>query len=213
MICHIDDYFFYDDALMGAEPTIVEIGVFTVEKAIKLRERYPTARALLIEGDPVNFRALTTRCRENIACSAFECANLALAERNEPVVFYHYQHEQFHSTFPRHISEPDKVKLIAANKIDGITLEGILHKFSIARLDLLLLNCEGAEIFALEELSRNDKLRPRIRQICTSAHFKHIQIYPEAAWNAMVHALGNWYDIQSETPVPNIPYYLFRAKP
>lgn len=200
---YLDDYFFYDPALIGDRPTMVEIGVFTVEKAERFAAAHPGAVVHLVEPDPVNFQALARRA----AGRTFLCWNLALSAVNGAMPFYRYGHEQWHSGFARH--EREGMKLVETVTATGRTLKLMLNILGVSRCDLLLLNCEGGEIAALEQLAADEALRARVPQICTSFHCDHIHIYPPAVRDDLLRRLGQWYDIRVGT-FRAIPYYLFQ---
>lgn len=202
---YLGPYFFYDAALLSDRPTMVEIGVFTVEKADRFVAAHPGGRAILVEPDPANFATLARRA----SGTPHAIWNLALAKNDGPMPFHRYGHEQWHSTFNRH--ECEGMRLVETVTVNGTTLDSLLGQTCMRQCDLLLMNCEGAEIFALEQICNDAALRSDVPQICTSFHCDHIHIYPPEVRDDLLQRMGRYYDITVGTFKP-IPYYLFRRK-
>jgi len=91
--------------------------------------------------------------------------------------------------------------------VPGKCLRSLLAESCIGEIDLLLLNCEGAELHALRELAEDTELRVRVRQICTSFHCDHCATYPAEERDKLLAALLPYYGYQVGTQ--SIPYYLF----
>ena len=124
--------------------------------------------------------------------------------------FFIYPHEQWHSGFPRHINEG--MKLERTEQVYGATLSHLMDWMRVETCDLLLINAEGGEILAMEQLCTNAKLRERVTQFCTSGHFQHVHIYPKEVWDNLITRLSQWYTISQRVAVPEIPYYLWTRK-
>lgn len=202
---YIDDYYYLDPARMRPEPTVVEIGVFTTEKMLNLKARWPKARVILIEPDPCNY----AKCARLADAAGFEHHPFCLAEQSGPMPFHHYDHEQRHSGFPRHVNEG--LALQETFTVEGRTLHDLLADIGVDVCDYLALNCEGGELFALWAIIHDPDLRARIPQICTSFHCDHCQIYPKAERRAALDAMGCYYAVETGTFKP-IPYYLFSRR-
>ena len=209
---YLDDYFFYDPALLDGTPAIMEIGVFTCHKVLTLHEAYPHIRACLVEPDPGNwetlFRAISLLPPIVRAC--VDPYRYALMPHNGICDFYRYQHQQFHSNFARHVNEPEKV-LQDVVQVKGVTLPRLLDIAGLKRCDLLLLNCEGAEIYALEALLASEELRGRVGQICCSPHCYHVPVYPPKVWDDLMTRLKELYKVRQGKFKP-IPYFLFAPR-
>lgn len=204
-LTYIDPYFFYDADRMPESPVVMEIGVFTANTSRVLLSRYPKARVVLIEADPANFAELA----RVTAGMQVERHHLALAETDAACKVYHYGCEYCHSTFPRH--EKEGLALYSTAMVQGYSLRGMLDALQIGCVDLLNLNCEGAEIHALRALCDDEALSARVEQVCTSFHCDHISLYPKSVREDLCARLSERY----ATHVGNfkeIPYYLFTRK-
>ena len=151
---NIGDYFFCDDGRMPEAPKVVEIGVFTVDCAKVIMQRWPKARYCCVEPSNSNFIKLLDAARQVLNC---HCYRAALASENGPLPFYEFGHEQWCSTFPRHINEG--MKLERQYDVPGLTLTKLLDHMRVETCDLLLLNCEGAEVTAMVQIIESAKMR------------------------------------------------------
>jgi FkbM family methyltransferase len=200
-------FFLYDPARVPyyRPAVIVEVGCFTLRREEFLRRRHRRVWYFAIEPDPENYRKLCLEISMTHRRSlwAFE---RALAEKDGPMPFYRYAHEQWHSGFPRHRTE--SLELQETTTVQGRTLRSLLSEIGVEQCDLLLLNCEGAEIFALEQLAGDPALRDHVTQISCGAHFSHVKIYPESRWVTACARLDPYYEI---TPGdhPTLPYFHF----
>lgn len=201
----LGDWFFYDAARVdGGLPALCEIGVFTWTCALAFLKDHPTARIGLVEPDPVNFAKLLPK-----QIKGATLLQAALTDHDGTIPFYRYGHEQWHSSFPRHINEG--MPLVAEIAVEGYTLPSILNRCEIGTCDVLLLNCEGAEIYALQQLISDPTLRARVPQVCTSFHCDHIHVYPRATRDALVSGIKRYYYLEADMQV-DPPYYLFLRK-
>ena len=201
----LDEYFFFHPEQMRAKPVMMEIGAITPDRTAKFFDYYPGGQAVFVEPDPDNFKKLAGLIPSR---GLVTLVNDALAAEDGPVTLYRFGHEQQHSTFPRH--ETEGMKLAGTVTVRGKRLRTLLDENQIAELDLLLLNCEGAELHALRELVADASLRARVRQICVGFHCEHVKTYPTAERDKLLAALDPLYTWQ--TGHANIPYYLFRRK-
>ena len=103
------------------------------------------------------------------------------------------------------------VELKRSADVHGYTLRSLLNKLGIGTCDLLLLNCEGAEIFAMRQLAEQPPLRDRVRQFATSNHCAHVSCYPKGVWDCLMYDLAPHYQAE-RLPFAAIPYYLFTRK-
>jgi FkbM family methyltransferase len=203
-------FFLYDPARVPRHPGVkfVEIGCFTLRREEFLTQRHPNAAYYAVEPDPENYRNLRAEIELRKHCWVKPC-QLALAEKDGPMPFYRYAHEQWHSGFPRHRTEPTELQ--GTTTVQGRTLRSLLSEVGAAPCDLLLLNCEGAEIFALEQLAADAALRASVTQISCGAHYSHVHIYPESRWIAACAKLHPYYQIALGEH-PTLLYFHFGRK-
>ena len=103
------------------------------------------------------------------------------------------------------------MEAVMVTTVTGMTLTSLLDWVDMKVCDLLLLNCEGGEIFALRQLVASPELRARVTQVCTSFHCSHVKLYPESWRNGLLELMAQWYEIQTGKFEP-IPYYLFSQR-
>ncbi len=211
---YLDEYHFFDPALVRVgRPTFVEVGVFTGGKLRKFMGRYPSAKAALFEPEPVNYAKLLRETTPSPSPhGAVQRINAALGEQDGPLPFYVYDHEQKHSTLPKHLSEQAGFyPLHRTLQVKGLGPLSLLRSTGFGEIDCLLMNCEGAERYLFEQLETEPALRGMVRQFCTSFHCDHCRAYPVAVRQRAMRELGRWYDI-----IPGafkaIPYYLWRRR-
>ena len=198
---YLSDYYFFQPI----RPVMLEVGCFTRTCATEWIRHYPAGRAIMVEPDPQNYAKLE-KLFAIASREMFQTHRLAIGDMDGIVPFYRYGHEQWHSTTPR----ADK-PLVETVEVECCTLKTLLDKCRVDICDLLLLNCEGGEIPALEQLAASESLRYRVRQVCTSFHCDHIHLYAPAVRDKLLSALSEWYDIRQGAFKP-IPYYLFTRK-
>ena len=198
----IDRYYFYDETLISPEAIMVEVGAFSADRAAWWRQEYPRGRVWLVECEPVNFaelRAATARM------SGVHIAEVALAPKDGPVHLYRYHNRHCHSLIDRDL--PEARGQIDSIGVGGMTLETLLDTIRLDRIDLLLLNIEGGELWVAEELSVNIDVRRRVPQICTALH---PQIYGSSDVTRMQGLIVKDYSITPGTA--DIPYDLWRLR-
>jgi len=200
-------FFLYDPARVSRKAgpaVIVEIGCFTLRREEFLRRRHKPLWYFAVEPDPENYLKLCAEIGSRKEIRAFE---RALAGADGPMPFYRYGHEQWHSGFPRHRTE--SLELQETTTVQGRTLRSLLLEVGVGQCDLLLLNCEGAEIFALEQLAQDAALRASVTQISCGAHFSHVRIYPESRWITACAKLEPYYKITAGEHPTLLPYFHF----
>lgn len=209
----IGPYFRCEESMMTDAPTVMEIGVFELVSVRAVLARWPKAKYVCVEPSSVNYATLCRAVAESGLPESHDLTTLqrALSYADGPMPFYDFGHEQWASGFPRHETEGKSLK--GTETVQGCTLRSLLDVAAVERCDLLLLNCEGAERFAMRQLGWDPGLSWRVTQFSSSSHCRHIHIYPQSDWDSAVAALAPFYGVQSHEPVPNIPYYLFTRKP
>jgi len=204
----IDEYYYFDPDLVGpVAPIMVEVGTFTATRALWWKGRYPDGRAILIEPDAENYEALCSQVLQ--APHGIQTGRYALSLEGGPVILHRYPNRHSHSLFARHKTEGLELK--ESIKLESLTVPGILTRWSLDRIDLLLLNGEGCELYAAYHLSRptaeGERLRESIPQVCTAAH---PQIYGARVLEDMRTAWTRYYT-EDRRPGP-IPYFLYRRR-
>ncbi len=148
--------------------TVVDVGAHAGIFACWAARAAGDVRVYAYEPSPESFRYLEHNVRAN-ALDNVRCLNLGVSDREGSARLYRSGRDTgSHSLFPReglhHPSDFSEVRLT--------TLESALHDNGIERIDLLKLDCEGAEFGILFGASP-DLLR-RVRRIAAECHFKHV---------------------------------------
>jgi FkbM family methyltransferase len=200
---YLDEFFFFEPDRMRKAPNVLEVGVFTLDRAKALRKKYRRARIVLCEGSPANYKKLVSqRIPRRVRTLQY-----ALADRDGPVVMYEFQPE-FQSSFslyPRHTLAPH-LKLKVAIHVEGLSLMSLLDECRFEVVDLLLLNCEGGEVAALRDLAKCHALRCRVPQVCTSFHTN--ACYEGKVRMKLLCGMEQFYDVHVGG-TREVPYYLF----
>ena len=196
---HLNPFQFFDaDAIATDAPVMVQIGDLTGETAGAFLSLYPAGRAVVVEADPDNYATLLANKAQGI-----ETVHAALAETDGPIAIHRYRKATASSVFPLHdiTGEP----LRGSATVAGYTLRSLLALCRLDRVDLLLMNCEGAELYALREIAADAWLSQRIGQLCVAMHDRAHHIYARQAGEEALHALEPTYDaIWGKTDLPYV---------
>jgi len=117
--------------------------------------------------------------------------NAALAPLCGLRSFYRFTHQTASSVFPLH--ERQQRRLATELVTAAVTLRAIVD--SLGEIDLLLCNCEGAELFALRDMG-TAYVSQYVRQACVATHWRHVPIYPQSDLNRVLEPLGEFYEIE-----------------
>jgi len=149
-------------------PTLVHVGADTAEEAEWWAGEWPGARSVLVEANPDAVAELVAGDMPPHTM----VLHRALAESDGPASLYIQERRTASSLFPVHTVEQYDVRHTYARTVmvEGRTLASLLNEAGVMRADLLLLNCEGAERWALAALAGDVTLRARVRQICVAVH-------------------------------------------
>lgn len=196
----IDGFFFFDADLMPAEPVIVEVGVYSPHAFGPLTQRYPKCKLAAVEASPTCFGKLKLELAEAFGELPYPCVTpyqYALAPVDAEIVINEYRGGlDANSVYNR---DSEKLEVVKATTVTGLTLGSLLNRIGLDKVDLLLLNCEGAELFALRQLLADVHLRARIKQIGLSFHCDHVKIYGTDVRDEMLEKTAAYYDITKGT--------------
>ena len=196
-------YMFYDEALMPKRPTVLHIGAYNLAFARTLANRHPLARLILYEADPLlaDYMRQDDPMPPNVTIW-----NAALTAETGKVNFYRHNTPTAGSLFANCPGQVDSGKV----RVAGKSFVQILADNFLERVDLLMLNCEGAEIYALKAILKHPKLADVIRQMCVSFHCGHIAIYDPAVRDVLLRRMGVRYRVVPGDAGMN--YYLLIRK-
>lgn len=147
---------------IGPQDTVVDvganIGTFSVWAA-----RRTLGPVLAIEPFPGNVEFLERNLRAN-GCSSVDVVVCALTDRDAPVRLFVSENGVSHQLSER----THKIPLRGAIEVEGKTLETLIREKGLERIDLLKLDCEGAEGQILGSASRD--VLARVRRIAMEFH-------------------------------------------
>ena len=201
----IDGYFFFDKDKIPDVPVIVEVGAYSLHEIQPLSARYPYSRIVVVEASPTCCQNLKPHLHLFQNLSVY---NVALASADEDVRINEYKEGwDANSIYDR---KAEGLVPVNSPVVPGRTLKSILDMCVITDLDLLLLNCEGGEVFALEQLLADAALRSRVNQISLSFHCDHVKIYSASVRDNLLSQIAEYYDITKGTD--EVGYYLMVKK-
>lgn len=183
----IGKWFRFNPELVYKESTVVEIGAFDLEFADIILEHWPGCDYYVFEADYVNYNSLVAENKNNAVLPI----HAAIAEHSGVVQFHRYNTKTASSLFKPDPIERERHKVIETNEVQSFTLKDIIDR--VGDIDLLLLNCEGGELYALRPLFE-DGLAKHVRQIGVSFHALQ-KIYPYDAMFDILSGLESLYDI------------------
>lgn len=190
MIIELDDYHFLDsDRITRPNPVMLEVGAFSGDLAFEFLRNYPAGRVIVYEADTVNFVSLQKSVWDD---SRITLHHAALAGRTGTIRFNRYADRAANSIFDRAC---DNETLRRREVVTCTTLAAALEVNRLADLDFLLLNCEGGELFALDELIANPDVRDTISQVCVSFHCLHSKMYPVSRRDLLLTSLQQWFTL------------------
>lgn len=195
----INTHYFYDPSLIGENPLIIEVGLWTIENLQFINSNHPNCRLRAFEAEPDNFAQL----EKNNILPNLKVYHKALGWYSGSTKFYKYAFPAWHSMYPKH--DIDNRELKEVIEVDTITIDDIATE----EIDLLLLNCEGCEVPVLDRLTSSIEVRSKIKQIATSFHDRKCYDY-EIKKNYLT-LMNKYYHIHENTD-NEVPYYLFIRK-
>ena len=185
----IDGHFFFDSDRMPAAPRVVEVGAYSAHAAAPLLGRYPECRFAAVEASRDGFDRLKAALAPFPGAVVLRCA---LAGADGEVAFNEYEGGlDASSVFDR---KAEGLVPARTTKVEGLSLGSLLDRVGFPAVDLLLLNCEGAELFALRQLVADAGLRARVGQVCVSFHCEHVRIYSREVRDELLAWLYPCYD-------------------
>jgi len=215
MIEYLDKVYFFDGTprMMGDAPNIMCIGG-DAKLAKRLRERRPKAVIALVEASAGTASKLAQYAHSRrMADHVFHAA---LAASRGPVKIHCYPGGTANSLWAVHKFDHRR-PAVAPVLVDGMPLGDLLDMAKFATCDMLFMNCEGAELFALRQLCAEPGLVDRVQQMCCGTHRLHQPIYTDAVLSPLVCKLSERYLIDSHTRYhqgkPSLEYMLFRRLP
>lgn len=193
-----------DGITIGPTDTIVDIGGNIGTFAVLAATLAPRGLVISVEPDPDNLRLL----RHNVALNHARVivVDAAASATGAPLTLHVSAHGGgYHSTIAGRHADTHPIT------VPGISLSQLCARHDIARIDLLKLDCEGAEFDILYRLP-SDTLR-RIRQIAMEYHADQ-QTREAQTRELLAFATAHGFRVIRHDPFPHHPGgHLFLAHP
>jgi len=165
---HITPYYFCDETVLPERPVIMHIGGDPAT-CTAIRRHWPDAEIIVVEAN-------AARCVDPLVMGADTVIHAALTQCNGPITLYLYKRTTASSLWRR----PKFGEPVETHEVEGCTLKTLMEdRGGVLELDLLLMNCEGAELFALMEIAVDAGLYARVRQICMATHCHRFPVYTQ----------------------------------
>jgi len=194
----LDDWMGYEPGPMPDTPVIVEVGAYNLVRAHKLRKLWPNAFIDIDEAAPENFATLTSA-----ALPGVRAYHAAVTDHDGTATLYRYPCRDSHSLLARHAIDAD-LRLVGEIAVDAVSVPTMIDRAG-EYIDLLLLNCEGAEIDILHAIAA---CPDAVGQIAVGFHAG--KCYPLDAQTRARCAMAAHYDAR-QTRKKN-DYWLFTRK-
>lgn len=164
--CFLDQtYFkgFATDPIQTDTPYIIDIGANVGYFSLNFFCVYPKARIIAFEPIPNNFQLLKSY-KEKYTSLDLTIVNEAVSGKEGELELFFDRGDSFSTsaTLFNHTAEPDMIK------VKTTTLHNIINHWNIPTLDLLKLDCEGAEYEILYGAPQN--ILEKIRAITIETH-------------------------------------------
>ncbi|HUW99407.1 MAG TPA: FkbM family methyltransferase [Phycisphaerae bacterium] len=191
-LTYIDQYYGYAADLMGQAPCVIEVGTSSLHATAALRKTWPLGRYALFEADPGAYAHLAALDLPD----GVTAHHAALADADGQARFHRSKRASANSLF-KGVATDETVT------VEGVRLSTMMGVAGFEMLDLLLLNCEGGEVYALAELVKRPELTERVKQVCVSFHCDHVHHYPPVLRDVLLDALRWAYEV---TPLRSREY-------
>lgn len=188
-----DTYMYFALNMLPNNPVIVEVGSIHGAHGIKLCKKFDNKLTMIAyEAGKENYVSLV----HGVAlASAPIITRLAAVTGFDGITeFFEFTEKSSNSIYPRHIGEGRHLR--RTSNIKAISLETIVQENDCPRIDLLFLNCEGAELGILEEILAKPVLRDRLGQLCISFHGG--RVYPQEETICMVEKISEFFWVVEE---------------
>lgn len=156
---YIDPYLFFNEGILSKNPIFVEVGSITGKHAKDLKNNYINSNVIVYEASKSSYNNL-------VKLKDISVFNKAIYDKKGTITFYEYNHPSSNSIYNR---ENKNKKILNEYEIETISLLDIFTENKIDYIDVLFLNCEGAEIDILTNYLEHG-LFDKINQVSVSFH-------------------------------------------
>ena len=201
----LEERYSYVPELIGEAPILVHIGADTPAMSSWWLDQYPGGSALLVEADP----DVVVRMLSSILPPSTTVLHAALYKAAAPVCLYRQNRHTANSVFRVHEVKGAISSLRGTVEVPGLTLADIVAR--AGGCDLLLINAEGAEQWALGHLAHDASLRSRVPQACISMHVWEAGWLNAAKVERLRAAIDRQYEVTRCGP-PHLCYWHLRRR-
>jgi len=200
-----DPYMYFTSDVLPDNPVIVEVGSIHGAHGIKLCKKFNNKLTMIAyEAGKENYDSLVDGVA--LAGAPILTRRAAVTGSDSIVDFFEFQEESSNSIYPRHQGEGRRLR--HTSPVRSVSLTTIIRENNCSRIDLLFLNCEGAELGILEEVVAKPELRDKLGQLCVSFHGG--RIYPQNETVKMVQKMSEFFWVVEEQN--DWPCHLFVSK-
>ena len=182
----------YDEWFSGVhleeKSIVLEVGAFNGTLSKYLSKKYEIEKVYAIESSVSNFKIL---CDSVNAYKNIIPINVAIGEKDGEISFYEFKNSpNMNSIIEGNSKFNRKTNEYKTSNIQSLKLKTFIEKNKIEKIDLLLLNCEGAEQFILKDIIE-DNLRDIVK--CISVEF-HPHLYGQKTSINLIKRLKGVYN-------------------
>lgn len=173
---------------LNGSSIIVEIGAFNGTLSKYLSDKYKIKKAFAVESSLTNYDILSTSIKnyKNIIP-----INVAVGNTDGDVSFYEFDNNPNSNSIVKGISKYERSSIeYRTSMIKSVRLKSLICNLKILNIDLLLLNCEGAEKYILNDIV-DENLYSIINNI--SVEF-HPHLYGQKTSIDLIQKLLKFYD-------------------
>jgi FkbM family methyltransferase len=179
--------------MLPIDPVIVEVGSIRGAHGVKLCKKFDNKLTMIAyEAGHENYESLAEGVQ--LSSAPITAHRAAVTGSDGDVEFFEFAEISSNSIYPRHRGEGRNLR--RTSKVRSVSLETIIKDNDCEQIDLLFLNCEGAELGILEEVLSKPGLRDRLGQLCVSFHGG--RIYPECDTKDMVKKISDFFWVVKE---------------
>lgn len=200
-----DTYMYFASSVLPVNPVIVEVGSIHGAHSIKLCDKFYVdgnyrLKMIAYEAGKENYETLCQGISHVFPGSGGMFHRPVIHHRTAvtgsdgEVEFFEFDEISSNSIYPRHKGEGRNLR--RTSDVKSVSLETVMKDNGCDRIDLLFLNCEGAELGILEEVLAKPELMSRIGQLCVSFHGG--RIYPSEDTLRMVSRMSEFFWVTEE---------------
>jgi FkbM family methyltransferase len=200
-----DTYMYFASNMLPDNPVIVEVGSIRGAHGVKLCEKFKVdgeykLTMIAYEAGKENYATLCDGISHVFPGSGGVFNRPIIPHRaavtgtDGEVEFFEFEEISSNSIYPRHEGEGRRLR--RTSRVKSVGLDTIMRDNDCSRIDLLFLNCEGAELGVLEEVLASPTLMSRLGQLCVSFHGG--RVYPQGKTTDIVQRMSDFFWVVEE---------------